>query len=265
MKYQKLPRFICLILAVIMLLPTAVACAETGTSNETTAGNAETKAPAASETVAETESPYDAEGYLKDNLPESLNYGNQEVAVLHWNDADYEEFFAASENGEIVNDAIYQRNSKVEARLDIQLKFVGTAGDTNNEAAFASFLGNSISAGEKAYDVVGAYSYTAGLCTVQNLYYDMTDVNYLDFEKPWWPSNLIEQSTINNKLGLIPGKGIYVPKRKTIIARRVNHNLLCKSVAFEKAEKFTPFAIFSDIETITHSPLSIILFFLLFF
>ena len=205
MKYQRLPRFICLILAALMLLPAAVACAETGTSNETTAGNAETKAPVASETVAETESIYDAEGYLKDDLPETLNYGNQEVAVLHWNDADYEEFFAASENGEIVNDSIYQRNSKVEARLDIQLKFVGTAGDTNNEAAFAGFLGNSISAGEKAYDVVGAYSYTAGLCTVENLYYDMTDVNYLDFEKPWWPSNLIEQSTINNKLYFVSG------------------------------------------------------------
>ena len=198
-------RFVCLLLAALMLVPMAAACAETDTENETTAAIAETQAPAVTDEVTETESLYDEEGYLKDSLDPSLTFGNEEVVVLHWNDADYEEFFAERENGEIVTDAIYQRNCNVEDRLDIQLKFVGTAGDTNNEAPFANFLANSISAGEKAYDIVGAYSYTAGLCTVQNLYYDMTEVKHLDFEKPWWPSNLIEQSTINEKLYFISG------------------------------------------------------------
>jgi hypothetical protein len=198
-------RFVCLILVAMMILPMAVSCAETGTENETTASSAETKVPTTTEEVVVTESPYDEEGYLKDSIPETLKFGNEEVVVLHWNDADYEEFFAAGENGEIVNDAIYKRNCNVEDRLDIQLTFTGTAGDTNNEAPFANFLSNSISAGEKVYDIVGAYSYTAGLCAVQNLYYDMTEVKYLDYEKPWWPSNLIEQSTINNKIYFISG------------------------------------------------------------
>ena len=199
-------RLVCLLLVVFLILPSSVSCADTGSGDhETTVDAAQTQKPSGATEAPETESPYDADGYLKDNLSSELAFGNQEVVVLHWNDADYEEFYAAQENGEIVNDSIYQRNSKVEERLDIQLKFVGTAGDTNNESKFAMFLSNSISTGEKLYDVVGAYSYTAGLCTVQNLYHDMSEVPYLDFEKPWWPSQLVEQSTINNKLYFVSG------------------------------------------------------------
>ncbi len=204
MKKTCFVRWLCVLLVAFMLLPAAVACADTQTGSETTA-SAETQAPIVSGEVEETTSMYDAEGYLKDTLPDTLTFGNQEVTVLHWNDADYEEFFAEKENGEIVNDAIYKRNCNVEDRLDVQLKFVGTAGDTNNEAPFANFLSNSIEAGEKAYDIVAAYSYTSGLCAVQNLFYDMTNVPHLDFDKPWWPSNLVEQSTINNKLYFVSG------------------------------------------------------------
>ncbi len=195
---------LCVLLGAFMLLPAAVACADTQTGSETTA-SAETQAPIVSDVVEETTSMYDADGYLKDSIPDTLKFGNQEVFILHWNDADYEEFFAEKENGEIINDAIYKRNCNVEDRIDVQLKFVGTAGDTNNEAPFANFLNASISAGEKAYDIVAAYSYTSGLCAVQNLFADITEVNNLDFEKPWWPSNLIEQSTINDKIYFISG------------------------------------------------------------
>lgn len=205
MKKFNFSRLMCLMLVCIMVLPVMTACADTAQESDTTAAASTTASPSGSEAPVETESPYDKDGYLKDCLPDSLKFGNQEVFILHWNDADYEEFFAEKENGEIVNDAIYKRNCNVEERLDVQLKFVGTAGDTNNEAPFANFLSASISAGEKAYDIVAAYSYTSGLCAVQNLFADMTEVNHLDFEKPWWPSNLIEQSTINNKLYFISG------------------------------------------------------------
>ena len=204
MKHFSFYRFVCLMLVCLMVLPAMIACADTEQGSETTA-SAGTQAPSAETTVEETESPYDKDGYLKDSLPDTLKFGNQEVTVLHWNDADFEEFFAEKENGEIVNDAIYKRNCNVEDRLDVQLKFVGTAGDTNNEAPFANFLSNSIEAGEKAYDIVAAYSYTSGLCAVQNLFYDMTNVPHLDFDKPWWPSSLVEQSTINDKLYFVSG------------------------------------------------------------
>ena len=98
-------RACCFLLVALMLLPAVVSCADTtGGNNESTSISAETQTPIGTD-VVETESLYDAEGYLKDSLPETLKFGNQEVVVLHWNDADYEEFFAEKENGEIVKAA----------------------------------------------------------------------------------------------------------------------------------------------------------------
>ena len=52
---------------------------------------------------------------------------------------------------------------------------------------------------------------------------------------------------------LIPGRGIYVPKRKTIKAIIVNHNLFFNSSALLKADISKLAAIFSAIETISIS------------
>lgn len=205
MKTLPLSRIFCLLLAWIMVLSIA-ACSETGVGSENTT------APSASGTTApgdasgnETTEDVDEDGYKKDSLPSDLNFNNKEVAILHWNDADYEEFFVEDESGEIVSDALYKRNCNVEERLGVRLEFIGTAGDTYNEAPFALTLSTNVESGERPFDIVGAYSYTAGLCAVQNLYYDLSNVEHLDFEKPWWPNNLINQATINNKLYFVSG------------------------------------------------------------
>jgi hypothetical protein len=188
-----------------MILP-AIACAETHSNGDTTpAETAETKAPAGEASDEVTESLYDEGGYLKDSLPESLKYNNDEICILHWNDAYFEEFSSPGENGEVVNDALYSRNCRVEDRLNIRLKFVGTPGDTYNEAPFALKLSTSIESGDREYDIVGAYSYTAGLCAAQSLYYNLNEVEHLDFDKPWWPDLLVDQATINNKLYFVSG------------------------------------------------------------
>jgi hypothetical protein len=103
-----------------MLLP-AVACAQTQNESETTpAATAETQAPVEGGSEEETESIYDNNGYLKDDLDPALDFGNQEICVLHWNDAYFEEFSSPGENGEIVNDALYKRNCNVEDRMNIR-------------------------------------------------------------------------------------------------------------------------------------------------
>ena len=202
MKTSYIRRIVCCLLICLMLLP-AVACAQTQGGEETTpAENAETKSPIAGASEEITESIYDENGYLKDSLDPALDFGNQEICVLHWNDAYFEEFSSPGENGEIVNDALYKRNCNVEDRMNIRFKF---AGDTYNEAPFAQKLSASIESGDREYDIVGAYSYTAGLCAAQSLYYDLAEVEHLDFDKPWWPDALNTECTIKNKLFFCSG------------------------------------------------------------
>lgn len=210
MKSNRISRTACLLLACLMLLP-LFAC---GKSEQ---GSAETTAITTSEnavsdtsadtTTAATEATEntDAMGYLKDDLDPSLNYGGKTVNLLHWNDAEHEEFCAETANGDLINDAIYNRNSAVEERLGIKINFIGTAGDTNNEEPFALKLNASITAGDHAYDIISAYSYTTGVCAARNLLYDLSSVEHLDFEKPWWPDMLINQCTVNDKLLFLTG------------------------------------------------------------
>ena len=119
MKTSYIQRIVCCLLVCLMLLP-AVACAQTQNGSETTsAENAATKAPVEGGSEEETESIYDENGYLKDDLDPTLNFNNEEVCVLHWNDAYFEEFSSPGENGEIVNDALFKRNCIVEDRMNI--------------------------------------------------------------------------------------------------------------------------------------------------
>ena len=206
MKTSYVRRIMSFLLICLMILP-FVSCAQTQSGGETTpAENAATQAPVENGATEEvTESLYDSDGYLKDDLLPTLDFGNEEIVVLHWNDAYFEEFYSEGDNGEIVNDALYKRNCNVEDRLNMHFKFVGTAGDTYNEAPFALKLSTSIEAGDKEYDIVGAYSYTAGLCAAQSLLYNLKEADHLDYEKPWWPDLLIDQATINDKIFFISG------------------------------------------------------------
>lgn len=213
MKCNRHIRFACAALACLMLLP-LVACGKSEQSNaaDTTTAVSQTAdvtaaAQSGETTAAATEATEntDAMGYLKDDLDPSLNFGNRKVTILHWNDADYEEYLAETATGDLVNDAIYTRNSAVEERLGIELDFIGTAGDTYNEEPYAIKLTTSINAGDHAYDIVSAYSYTLGMCAARNLLYDLSTVNHLDFEKPWWPEMLINQCTVNDNLLFVTG------------------------------------------------------------
>ena len=203
MKSYRLFRFTCFILTFLMVLSVA-ACADNSTDNTpqdtTTAAIDNNAADTAASTTAAEQTTYE-----ENNVDPSLNFGGETVSFLYWNDGQYEECYSDGETGEVVNDAIYRRNTAVEDSLGIRFEFIGEKGNEYNEAPFALKVNNSIAAGDHAYDLICAYSYTAGLCTSQGLYYDLSDVEHLDFEKPWWPDMLINQSTINNKIYFVSG------------------------------------------------------------
>ena len=133
---MKIKSIISLILCLIMAF-SAVACSNTVDPSETTPDGT-TNAPAATATpdstaaIEETECPYDENGFLKSSLPEELDFGGETVTVLWWTDVENPEFFVDGENGEIINDAIFQRNANVESQLGITFEWVGIKGQYNN-------------------------------------------------------------------------------------------------------------------------------------
>ena len=196
-------KYISLALALLMLLGTLVACAETADPTVTTA-EAETQDPNAS--VVTTESIYDENGYRLSTLPE-LNYNGETITVLWWNDVERPEFYVEDTNGELVNDAIFERNAKVSKKLNIEFDWVDIEGQYNGGKgpAYAQHVGNQYSSGDQTYDLMSAHSRTIALTSMYGYCADMMELDYLDFEMPWWPTVMTETATIGDSMYFVTG------------------------------------------------------------
>ena len=199
----------------VMMILSAVACSTpndgeettadtTASSQETTGGSNDGETE--SDTVQETLYPVDKNGYMLDDLPETMDL-DEDVCILYWSDVEMTEFKVEEPTGHNVDDEIYWRNTETELRLNIHFNWVGTRGDGNNRNAYADFLGASLEAGDRTYDIVATYSRTAGICAAKGYLADLNDIedSYIDLEKPWWPQSLVDTVTIGNSMYFISG------------------------------------------------------------
>ena len=132
------------------------------------------------------------------DLPEQ-NYGGSEFRIisrsetanLHWWNIDIS---ADEENGDPINDAVYQRNKKVEEKYNITIKNI-PENDVGSKAS------KSIKAGSDDYDlvVIGLRGGQENLTTSGYLM-DLHNMPYVDLTKPWWDQKAVEQLSIHNKL-----------------------------------------------------------------
>ena len=112
-------------LALAMMLPTLTACSESTdndaiTDSPTVAGSVETT-PEAVEAEAETEF---TRADVQDDLPDDLNFDGQQVMVLARTKAWFDgEMFVEELNGETLNDAVFNRDTKVEDRLNVVINY----------------------------------------------------------------------------------------------------------------------------------------------
>lgn len=194
------------LLALLTLLPLAACGNDTSTDAKTTTASAQdTNAP--DETTApETEDDgLDANGFLRDNLPDDLQLTQKEVTMLYWEDVEEPEFFVEGETGEVINDAIFQRNRAVEERLGITLSFTSTKGNAGNLKNFVTFVGNSVMANDYSFDIIGGYSQTMANVAYNQYLLNLYDLEYFDFEMPWWPTLLTEEALVDGKLFFVSG------------------------------------------------------------
>lgn len=164
-------------------------------------------------TSVQTESIYDANGYLLDSLPDDLDFGGREVNVLCWKSSQIEEFNNTSMPTDAVNTSFYLRNTSVATRTNTKINFIQTEGDNANQTKFVNTAMNEISAGGSTYDIIACYSMCGGTLMIKGGIQDLKNVQYLDFDKPWWSDTLSSVSTVKDRLyfasGDISGECLY--------------------------------------------------------
>ncbi len=198
-------RTLALLLGLLMLLSSAVACGKTEDPAEqqattTTAaqqGDATTTAPVQQEEVVITRENY------PDSLPEDLKFeGKTFNFMVRGDSARRDEFIADSVTGEIINDATIAREQVVEDRFGIQIEWVEVAHDdvvTNVRA--------SLNSGMMDFDLLASETDHIVTLGAEGFFMNWVDAPYIDFEKPWWnpESDMVDSLSINGKLYGITG------------------------------------------------------------
>ncbi len=191
--------------ALLMLSGCFVGCADTQDPTETTEA-AKTEAPSGEgeETV---DLNLDKDGFWKDDLPEELDY-NEVVTILYWLDAERKEFVIEEDeaDGDMVKEAIYNRNLAAEERLGITFEWTGENGDSGDRAKFADYVQNCYNGGTY-YDIIATYSRTAGMLLTDGLLENLNAVedNYINTAQPWWPKTMLDTCSIADSLFFVSG------------------------------------------------------------
>ncbi len=187
-----------------LLLASSLFTACSDKDSETPASTNEVTADDASgDTSAEETVPEETEPQYVLGLPE-LDYQGTAVTVLGWQHYEDVEFDTEELNGEIVNDAIFQRNLAVEENLNVSLTFLeegGRSGDSN----WMALVRNANSAGDGAYDFVAGHSSNIGSLTYSIQFQNMLDQEHFDFSAPWWREALTEKATVMGNLFFATG------------------------------------------------------------
>ena len=136
--------------------------------------------------------------HVEDNLPKDLDLGGTKVTF--WAEERYGvDLFTEELRSEPINDSVYNRELFVEERLNVMIERL------KSSASFLDEVLKQSNSGDKIYDVFGHVSDQIADYVFDGYYLDLADVDYLDFEMPWWNKDFINECSIKGKIFMITG------------------------------------------------------------
>ena len=168
--------------------------------NSCGAGTASTDTTAATDTV-ETTVPIDPATVC--DLPE-MDWGGEEFHVMGFENTTNTQFstfevWVESENGEVVNDAIYRRNVAIEDRYNVKIVETKVSTPSDNNASIKEMRQLAL-AGDDLYDLSYVGSEIIGTAAREGLFYDLNEQDYIDFTKEWWNPEVNARMEVEGRL-----------------------------------------------------------------
>jgi len=177
-------------LAILLILPALFACANTTPEDTTAPAAATTAEPQGEETTADAFA--------------GVNFNDTTFTYLAWKQS-IVEYTGDDSKGEMIESAVFKRNSIVESKLGVKLDYLILDGSSATFNEFCQTANNNINAGSQAYDAIACYTRAASLLMVNGSLTNLYDVDYLNFDNVWWPKSLTELNTIGGELYFASG------------------------------------------------------------
>ena len=141
----------------------------------------------------------------QDALPADIDLGGETVVIHVRGDSSTKlEIEAEEEIGEVLNDAVYQRNRGLEERLNFKLQSYAGAGWAEYSSEMTK-IRSSIAAGDNAWQIVSMWGINGTSLVLDNCFYDLTDMPYLDVTAPWWNQSAVEGLTLGGGRYFVTG------------------------------------------------------------
>ena len=222
---KKNTKVLALILAAMMTLSALASCSDKGTNggntSETTVGDTAATETTSSgeETTAETE-----EERIKPDIPATADYGGDEINFLFWQLSSWmgtvrqcRDIYSEGITGEAINDAVYNRNIKIEDAYKVKIAL-----EMMDLDKISTAISQEVNGGTNTYDVMYPRLYDAPSLYQKAYFHNIKKIPNIDLEKPWWDSNSVEAITCSG----------YLPAVATSI--NVNDKDATAAVAFNK-------------------------------
>ncbi|MBO5273288.1 MAG: extracellular solute-binding protein [Clostridia bacterium] len=195
------------LLAAIMTASVLSAC-----SNGDDSGSGEIdRAPTTTEAAIE-ETEADTRVYPT-HLPE-VTYGGYEFKMSHWMFGEgYVMTFdldSEGENGDLINDTVYKRNSKIEEQYEVIV-----TGIYQELGELDTAYRNAVNAGDNTYDVIFVRSHEAGSYAASGYYLDLNRLEAIDWSMPWWDQQSVAELSLGDRLFMVQGDVTLMDKSAT--------------------------------------------------
>jgi len=144
--------------------------------------------------------------YEPDDLPETLNFDSK-VVILAPEGKNWEKELSVEDlASEAVNDSIYNREMSVEDRLGVEIE-VEYSKDLDNRVR------TQMSSGDDTYQIYAGVTVYFAKFAFENYLTDLYELDYLDFDKPWWSEKFTEAAEMKDHLYLATGSlALSVPR-----------------------------------------------------
>ncbi len=180
-----------------ILLGTLASCAGAGGADRGTVSSDPPKEDDADVSAADDGT---SSVYIRDSLPEELDYGGAAVNVLaagEWGRFSKREFTVEELTSEVVNDSIYNREKNVETRLNVEITEI-------NGKSSIDEIRKQYTSDEDSYQIYDVSVVSTGILAFEGCLTDLYSLDNLDLGQVWWFGNFSEAVGFNSGLARSP-------------------------------------------------------------
>lgn len=123
-----------------------------------------------------------------------------------------DDIYVESETGDVLNDAVFKRNQKVEETLGITISSENLV--TND---LHSRVQSMVMSGDDDLDLMFIRQASISMMATNDWLVDLKTVSSFDFDEPWWNENFIDSLTVCGKLFAVVSEATYFDKMSTYV------------------------------------------------